>query len=137
LYLYIAEYYNYQLLKGNKVNRALSKVLTINMEQWNLLYDLLGKFTKLCSEQNIKPILMYVPYEAEVLVNADSLGNRTNTLIWEYCLSHNIDYIDVTEVLRKAKNKEELYFDFSHMTKRGNDLVGKVIAKSFTNKFAK
>lgn len=135
LYLYIAEYYNHQLLKGNKVNSVLSKVLQDNVEHWNLFYDLLGQFAAMCSENNIEPIIMYVPYEVEVLVNADSLGTRTNKLISAHCMSHNIDYIDVTEVLRNAHNKEELYFDFSHLTKRGNNLVGKAIAKHFTNKF--
>ena len=136
LYLYLAEYYNYQSLKGDKINDVLAKVLRDNNEQWDLLFKLIQKFVHLCQQENARPIVMYIPYEAEVIVNADSLGLVTYHIIREFCSSQTIDCINVTTALRDAPNGEMLYFDFTHLTERGNSITGKAITEYFINKLS-
>jgi len=85
LYLYLAEAYNAKLLRDGDINSTLNKVLNSEPSDWHVLFDALEQFVSACELRSIEPVIMYIPFEVEVLAKSDSVGHRTNTIIRKYC----------------------------------------------------
>ncbi|PCJ89845.1 MAG: hypothetical protein COA57_00585 [Flavobacteriales bacterium] len=130
-YLFLAEYYNYRKLTNNQANELLDDILNAREELWELTFQLLEEFIQTCRNEEIEPVLMYMPYEVEILIENESSGNYATERFAEFCQKQDVKFIEATAALRQQKNKSTLYFDHCHFSERGNEAVGEVLANFF------
>jgi len=134
-YLFLAENYNYWMLRNSNPDDKLQEMLITEDEKWSLLFTLISDFAHSCSQAKSVPIVMYIPYEAEVIVEDPEMGLHVSERIVDFCKQQMIANIDVTRSLRKQNDLDNLYLDHCHLSELGNEIVGESISEFFTQRY--
>ena len=135
LYLFLAERYQYNKLQHNQPNPLLEEILQTNPHHWTVSTEIWKQMISYCNQQNIKPVFIYIPYECEIQITDDSLGNYFTDRMMSFCQKESVAFVDVTKELRQFRRSGELYFDHCHLDVSGNKIVAKKVSGFFINSY--
>ncbi len=117
-----------------QTNLALRQKLFRDHESLQLLNSMLESFINYAKQQEFTPILMWMPQKDDIL-SIRSQGHFYQAFIDS--AKQRMNVIDLTDVLLKVDNIDELYSDDSHygghLSKEGNKLVANEIYYQIKN----
>ncbi|MCD6384474.1 SGNH/GDSL hydrolase family protein, partial [Candidatus Sumerlaeota bacterium] len=98
-------------------------------ESWKIVINYLEKITSLIKEKNLPFLIVIFPYTFQI---GKEDTHQPQEVIQDFARKHQIDVIDMTEVLEELTNGnkdkiKEYFWDEDHYTPRGNQVIAKYL----------
>jgi len=126
----------------------------LKLNEWNILRELLGEFKSIAEENNIVPIVLFLPTKAHIYAEYSTSESETNwmtirdqqiavkdyveTAVEALCREAGIELISLTPTFERAASQGEfLYYSFdTHWNPEGRQLAASVVAQRLGSRIA-